>query len=102
MKAKDTVIDISYASRDDIVRDIDKMLLTQAEIAFKAGEDKGKQEGFDKVVPFAEKFLTLAEHGDYANGNVAYGVDEGRVQAGELLDAYREEWQAFLKKRLEK
>ncbi len=40
--------------------------------------------------------MLLAEHGDYSNGNVAFGIDEGRVRAGELLDSYRKEWQAFL------
>jgi len=48
MGAKDTLLDISYASRDDIVRDIEQMRLAQVEhtwsIAFKAG----KQEGYDK------------------------------------------------------
>ena len=35
MEAKDTVLDISYASRDDIVRDIDQILLSQAEITWR-------------------------------------------------------------------
>jgi len=56
-----------------------------------------KSLGIREVVEFAEKFLTLAEHGDYANGNDAFGVDEGRVRAGELLDSYRTEWKAKLK-----
>jgi len=70
----------------------------QAEISFKAGEQQGIEKGRNEVIPFAEKFLTMAEHGDYSNGNDAFGIDEGRVRAGELLDKYREEWQAFLKR----
>ncbi len=50
-----------------------------------------------EVVEFANKFLFMAEHGDYSNGNDAFGIDEGRFRAGELLDSYRKEWQAFLK-----
>jgi hypothetical protein len=43
------------------------------------------------LIDLAEQALTLAEHGDYSNGNEAYGVDEGRVRAGEMLDRLRAE-----------
>lgn len=43
------------------------------DIAFKAGEDKGKQEGFDEVVKWIENH-------------------------GGSLDGFRKEWQAFLKR----
>lgn len=56
-----------------------------------------KQEGIREVVEFVSKFLELAEYGDYSNGIVASGLDEGRVRANELLQTYRSEWQAFLK-----
>ncbi len=55
---------------------------------------KERQEGREEVVPFAEKFLELAMHGDYSNGNEEYGCDEGRVMAGKLLDEYEREWKA--------
>jgi len=66
MDWEDTVIDISYASRDDIVRDIDKLLLAQAETSFKAGYNKSlaqlvnmteecKQIGRKEVVEWVEE-----------------------------------------------
>jgi len=63
---------------------------------WEAGRRAGIREGRKEVVGFANKFLLLAEKGDYSNGNEAFGVDEGRVRAGELLDNYRKEWQAQL------
>ena len=53
-------------------------------IAFKAGEDKGKQEGFDKVVEWIEEHRWR------------------HMQYGNSVFVYAEEWQAFLKERLGK
>ena len=41
--------------------------------------------------------LDFAEHGDYSNGNVAFGTDEGQVRAGECLDLYRKKLEEFEK-----
>ena len=46
------------------------------DIAYKAG--------IMKVVEFAEKFLSLAKHGDYSDND-------------ELLDSYKEKWETFRK-----
>ena len=51
MEAKDTIIDISYASRDDIIRDIDRILEAQANNSF----SKGIKEGKRKMVKWLEK-----------------------------------------------
>lgn len=53
----------------------------QAEISFKAGKDKGKQEGFDKVVEWINNNRTRI--GRSGNNYVYLGL----------------EWQAFLKER---
>lgn len=42
------------------------------------------------LLELSREILTLAGHGDYSNGNEAYGVDEGRVRAGELLESYKQ------------
>ena len=76
-------------AKDITIIDYQKMLEKEKEISFKAG--------IREVVEFAQKFLDLAFHGDYSNGVEAYGLDEGRVRAGELLDSYEKEWQAQLK-----
>ena len=52
MKAKDTVM----KSHDRYMALFRPALEAQAEISFKAGEDKGKQEGFDKVVEFVDEY----------------------------------------------
>ena len=96
---------------------LDRVTQAQAEItwptAFKAGHeegyklakhdmevthfDAGRKAGIREVVELAEKFLTLAEHGDYSNGVEFGGMDEGRVRAYELLQQYRQELLAKLK-----
>jgi len=43
------------------------------------------------LLELCRNIIGLAEHGDYSNGNDTYGIDEGRVRAGELLDTYRTE-----------
>lgn len=61
-------------------------------IAFKAGEDKGKQEGFDKVVQFVidNKMIPLC---DYKTTGTIRQDEEHRE------DCRRCKWQAFLKER---
>jgi len=51
--------------------------------------------GMREVLSFAEKILDLAEHGDYSNGNVEYGTDEGSVGAWRVLNEYRKQLEAF-------
>jgi len=46
---KDTVIDISYASRDDIVRDIDELLSSQAKFTWPIAEKAGIQKVVEHV-----------------------------------------------------
>ena len=42
------------------------------------------------------QLLEFAEHGDYSNGNVEYGVDEGRVRAQECLEELRRKGEDLL------
>ena len=48
--------------------------------------------GWRKVPPevfnLAQRILEFAFHGDYSNGNDAFGIDEGRVRAREALDSF--------------
>jgi hypothetical protein len=44
-----------------------------------------EQIDLEKLLTFAERCLELAQHGDYSNGNVAEGIDEGDVLANKLL-----------------
>lgn len=50
-----------------------------------------------EVVEFANKFLEIADHGDYSSGIEAFGIDEGRVQAYKLLTEWRDRWLSQLK-----
>lgn len=56
--------------------------------AFKAGKDKGKQEGFDKVVQFVKKFET-----SFISEEVRKGMTHITFLIPEI------QWQAFLKER---
>ena len=40
------------------------------------------------LLGLCESLFMLAINGDYSNGIEAFGVDEGRVRAGELLTKY--------------
>ena len=57
----------------------------------------GQQAGIREVAPTFEALFKIAINGDYANGNEAFGTDEGRMRAGEALDAIEKWWQAKLK-----
>ena len=45
----------------------------------------------------ARILLEFAEYGDYSNGNVEYGVDEGQVMASNCLHEYRKVLEKFEK-----
>lgn len=45
----------------------------------------------NKVLILADKILLLALHGDYTSGVEAFGIDEGRTKAAELLSKYGRE-----------
>lgn len=47
------------------------------------------------LLALCKDILDFADHGDYSNGNVEYGTDEGRVRAGEVLDLYRKKLEEF-------
>ena len=49
------------------------------------------------LLALCKDILELAEHGDYSNGNEFYGVDEGRVLSGNMLDGYRKKLEEFEK-----
>jgi hypothetical protein len=51
----------------------------------------------DKAISLCKRLLEIAEHGDYSNGNEAFGLDEGRVRTNELINQCRKELQALLK-----
>ena len=40
----------------------------------------------EKLLALARRILEFAFHGDYSNGNEAFGCDEGRVLAREGLE----------------
>jgi len=69
------IIDISYASKDEIVRDIDKLLQAQAEISYKAGIREAawwvKQLTNNPICQYKDNYLCL----------------------------YKASWQAFLKEK---
>ena len=73
-KADDEGVAVTQKLRFEIIAE------EQAEISFKAGEDKGKQEGFDKVVEWVKKHSYKGKFFD-------------------TLMIENEEWQAFLKER---
>jgi len=55
------------------------------------------QSKIGKIIDVGNEILELAWHGDYSNGNEAFGVDEGRVRAKELLDVLELEWRELKK-----
>jgi hypothetical protein len=106
MEAKDTISGNTIINRFGFSISIKDELETQAGVAFKAGREQGyvegvfgiieetmraKKEGIREVLSLAKKLLEMAEHGDYSNGVEAFGLDEGRVRASELLKEYEKE-----------
>ncbi len=47
------------------------------------------EQGKPIELELCREILEFAEHGDYSNGNVEFGTDEGMVRAGECLDNFR-------------
>ncbi|KKN62618.1 hypothetical protein LCGC14_0510290 [marine sediment metagenome] len=47
------------------------------------------------ILVLCRNVFDFAEHGDYSNGVEAYGMDEGVVRSGEILDKYREELEKY-------
>ena len=43
----------------------------------------------NKALELAKEILAFAQNADYSNGIEFYGTDEGRVRAGECLDAFQ-------------
>ena len=96
MKASDTVmpfsqieaIDLKNAESNftDALYDVAR---EQAEISFKSG--------IKEVVEWVDKWREVVEHGDYSNGNEAFGVDEGRVLTYQHIENLDKQWQSKLK-----
>jgi hypothetical protein len=57
----------------------------------------GKQAGIKEVVEWVDKWREVVEHGDYSNGNEAFGVDEGRVLTYQHIENLDKQWQSKLK-----
>ena len=54
-----------------------------------------QQETFREVGKWASNLIEMIEHGDYSNGIEAFGCDEGRVLAAELLSKYQKDVKAL-------
>ena len=55
------------------------------------------KEQYSKLYQLCGDIIQFAFHGDYSNGNEAYGIDEGRVRGIECLESYEKEWKALSK-----
>ena len=76
----------------DAIHSLYAPLLAEAEqTGYKDGKDKGRRE----VIELAGKCLDIAGHGDYSNGNVSQGMDEGDFLADRLLRELRNKWQVI-------
>lgn len=62
---------------------------------YNAGFEQGKFEERERWQVFSRKCLDLAHHGDYSNGVEAFGIDEGIIQAKDLLYSLEAEWQTL-------
>lgn len=80
---------IIYRNGPTIPQETDALLKTQAALTQRE-ERKAIGEWLKHGL------LLLADNGDYSSGIDAFGIDEGRVKAGELLDKYHEDIDAFL------
>jgi len=60
-------------------------------------KDAECQQRMKRIFQVGDTILETAWHGDYSDGNDAFGIDEGRVKARELLDSLEEKWQSLKK-----
>ena len=49
------------------------------------------QQRIAEILTICDQLLEFAQHGDYSNGNVAQGVDEGNFIAGRRLEEIEKE-----------
>lgn len=49
----------------------------------------------ERILKIGDAILETAWHGDYSNGNTAFGIDEGSVRAKEHLIRLEMDWQAL-------
>lgn len=56
-------------------------------------ETKARTETIKKVEPLVKKLLEALHYIDFSNGVEAFGIDEGRVSAGEFIERCEAEWQ---------
>ncbi len=50
-----------------------------------------------ELIELCQDILGFVEPTDFSNGNDAFGVDEGRVRAGEYVDLYRKRFESLKK-----
>jgi len=53
------------------------------------------REWVKSVEPIINKLLEIIDQGDYSNGNVSQGVDEGRYQIYRCVTGVKMEWQTL-------
>lgn len=51
--------------------------------------------GKTSAINLCRRILEFAWYGDYSNGNVVFGVDEGRERARRKLEQFDRDWQAI-------
>ena len=49
----------------------------------------------EKFIVVGDKMMEMLSHADFSNGVEAYGMDEGRVRAHEMMKELETEWQAL-------
>jgi len=75
--------------------EIDMPLNNLEKQLLQAQDTKTRELTLKEVMWLVNNLFDMVEHGDYSNGIEAFGIDEGRVQAGELLSRYRKQWQTL-------
>lgn len=71
-----------------------------AEATADAFIEAGKEIATREILALTENIFNLAINGDYTNGNDAYGLDEGRVRASELIEDFDKQLEALKQKYL--
>ena len=60
--------------------------------AFNEGVKAANEDWIEWVEPFINQFAEFILHGDYSNGNVEQGADEGEYLAAQHLEYLNQKW----------
>ena len=57
--------------------------------------EQAKTEVAREIFGVGDKMIEILQHSDFSSGNEAFGMDEGRVRAHEMMKDIEEQWQSL-------